>query len=349
MSENLDLYDALGITAEERKLQGEEFDKILKKKYKQKALEFHPDRHVNDSAEDQKKAEEQFKTVNYANSILSDPKKRAEYDNPKSGFGGFSDLDSIIKHFYGDFGFGNMWGNGNSRQPKNNHVEGHVRMTLKEMHEGCEKDVIYTIEEECKACHGEGGKTQKCPYCDGSGMIVTRPNQWSVYQRTCDKCFGRGKIIVEKCESCFGSGKNVLKKTIKVSFPKGMRPNTSYQTDIGNNTILHSVIEENQDGKYSCDGDNIYSDMEITLADALLGTTANVTTIDGNVVTVKIPRGVKQGERFCLRGRGMNIFNTNNRGNMYCDVNYDIPKDLTTEEEKLINKLAEMPHFKKNK
>ena len=354
-----DYYKILGITDEEKKLQGDEFKKVVKKKFRKLAAKYHPDKNP-----DNKEAEEKFKEVNEANEILSDDKKREEYDHPKSQFnfngGGASsgfDMDDI-------FGSGFFGGFGNHRAQKHT-VKGRdirisFKLTLKEICEGVTKKIKYSRYETCSHCNGSGKTAQShektCPTCGGNGFVFSG-GLFFESNRVCPSCGGSGKIIENPCPFCQGSG--VEKKTKEVELrvrPGAMSGMTLRYSNLGNmpphgngiNGDLLVVIEEIPNEHYERSDNDIYFKIEVPVINAILGTKATIKTIDGKKLEAKIPQGSVDGGLLRFKGYGIPLYgNENVRGDMIGFIKIIMPSKINDEEKKLLEALKKSENIKK--
>lgn len=356
-------YDILGITDEEKKLHGEEFNKIAKKKFRTLSLKFHPDRNLGD-----KEAEDKFKEVAEAYEVIGDEKKRKAYDNPNSDFdfnmsGGPSfggmDMDEILNHFGFsgmDFGFGR-------RQQKPRTVKGQniritMKLTLEEMYNGVTKKIKYNKFSICDNCKGSG-KTDKtrekvCRTCGGSGFVFSQNGYMSI-QQTCPTCGGSGKHIENPCPNCGGHG--IVSKSCveEIKIGKGATDGMSivfggkghmppHGEGIPGDLIV--IIQEIPNDTFETNGNDVYFSIKLNIIDAILGCTVEVDTIDGKHLTAKIPSGTSDGHTLRFKGYGIPIYGTNTCGNMYGIVNLVIPKKVNDKERKLLEELKEQENFK---
>jgi len=360
MADKRDYYEVLG-------LQKGASEEEIKKAYKKLARKYHPDMNPGD-----KTAEEKFKEVNEANEILSDPQKKARYDqfgfagvDPSygagtGGYGGgmdfdFGDLGDLFGSFFGG-GFG-----GSSRANPNAPTRGEslrtsVNITFEEACFGCEKDVIIERVEQCETCKGSGceaGTTAEiCPDCKGRGMVQQRhqtPLGFMSTSAPCSRCGGRGKIIHKPCKTCGGRGMARKRKTLKVSIPAGIDNGQTIslrgQGNAGKNGgpagDLLIVISVRQHEIFRREGTSILCEAPITFAQAALGAELEIPTIDGKV-KYAIPEGTQSGDVFRLKGKGVPGIGGRARGDQYVTVYIETPRNLTKEQKAALKKFSEL-------
>ena len=358
MAENKrDYYEVLGVS------KGASEDEI-KKAYKKLARKYHPDMNPGD-----KEAEEKFKEVNEANEVLSDPEKKARYDqfgfagvDPSYGGGGggygaggfdFGDLGDIFGSFFGG-GFGGQRRNPNAPQ-RGESIRASVAVTFKEAAFGCEKDVSVERSEQCATCKGSGcqpGTTPEiCPDCRGSGVIQQRRQTPLGYMSTsapCQRCGGKGKIIHQPCPKCGGKGMIRHRKTIKVSIPAGIDNGQTIslraQGNAGKNGgpagDLLIVVSVRPHEIFRREGTSVLCEAPITFTQAVLGAELEIPTIDGKV-KYTIPEGTQSGTTFRLKGKGIPGLNGRGRGDQYVTVYIETPRNLNREQKEALKKFSE--------
>lgn len=345
-----DYYELLG-------LEKGASDEEIKKAFRKSALKYHPDRNPGD-----KEAEEKFKELNEAYQVLSDPEKKAQYDQfgttdfngsgfgggsggfDFSGFGGFGD---IFDSFFGG-GFGGSSRRNGPQQGED--LEYALNLTFEEAVFGTEKQITITRSENCEKCSGTGAKAgthpKTCDKCGGAGQIRVQRNTPLgnfVSMSACDKCGGKGTIITDPCSECKGKGKLRKQRKIKINVPAGV--------DTGNVIPIRGQGEHGVNGGPAGDlyislrvaahptfkrrGFDIYIDTHISFGKATLGTELKVPTIDGDV-KYDVPAGTQPGTVFRLKGKGVPRVNGHGRGDQYVNVIVDIPKNLNLKQKEAL-------------
>ena len=359
-----DYYEVLGVE------KGDDAATI-KKAYRKTAIKFHPDKNPGD-----KEAEEKFKEAAQAYEVLSDEDKRARYDRfghaGVSGNGGFGgggmSMDDIMDQFSDIFGgspFDTFFGGGGSRSRRGGGTRGSnlrikVALTLKEIAKGTTKKIKVKKQTTCKTCNGSGAKDSNslssCGTCGGSGYVrQVRSTFLGQMQTTtaCPTCAGKGQVITAKCGTCRGEGRSYAESTIEIEIPAGveegmqlsMRGSGNAGQNGGPAGDLLISIEEKPHDSLKRDGANIIYDLYLNFADAALGTSVEVPTIEGKV-KIKIPAGTQSGKIFRLKGKGLPVVQSYQQGDQLIHVSVWTPKKLTTDEKKLLEKLKALPNFK---
>lgn len=359
MAEKRDYYEVLGIS------KGASEDEI-KKAYRKLAKKYHPD--VNKAPD----AEEKFKEINEAYEVLSDPQKRATYDQfgfagmdgagfgqGFSGFsGGFDDLGDIFSSFFGGDmgGFGSARGRTNTGPMRGDDILKRLEIGFMEACFGTTKTIRINVDETCTACGGSGAASpsdvETCPTCKGRGTVITQ--QRSILgvvqsQRPCPECGGSGKKIRKVCPQCAGRGYQTKTQNVEVKIPVGINSGQRLRVagkggrgaNGGPNGDLYLEILVRPHDKFIRDGKNILLEIPITAVDATLGTTVDVPTINGEV-TMKIPAGTQEGTQLRLRGEGVPDSRGGKAGDQLCTVRIKIDKKLTAKEKKLYEELREL-------
>ena len=354
-----DYYEVLGV---DKSASADE----IKKAYRKKAIQYHPDKNPGD-----KEAEEKFKEINEAYEVLSDETKRRNYDQfghegvngqgfggaggfGGQGFGGFDDI-------FGDI-FGDMFGggfSGGSRQRRRGPERGadikqRVNISFEEAAFGKKVQVKINRSEECDQCHGSGAKpgTSKntCPTCHGSGQVqsVQRTPFGNIAStRTCSTCNGEGEVIDSPCSKCHGKGSIRKTKTIEVDIPAGIDNGQMIKlggqgelgTRGGPRGDLYIEVNVQSHPLFTRDGYDVYLEMPITFAQATLGDKIQVPTLDGKV-EYEVPEGTQTGTVFRLKGKGIPKLKSNVRGDQYVKVTVEIPKKLNEKQKELVREFA---------
>lgn len=361
MTDRKDYYKILGVTEEEKKLSGDDFIKVIKPKYRKLSLQYHPDKNPGN-----KEAEEKFKEVAEAYSVLSDEQKRAEYDNPMSNFQftGNMDMNEILRHFqmsFGDdFGFNpfGFHGGGNIRQ-KGSNIHGNVTVTLEDILHGTEKKVRFTRKKVCHNCNGTGkykdSKEELCPHCHGKGFIE-QGHAFMMVRTTCPYCGGLGKFLVNPCPACGGSGleDETIEKTFNI--PKGVPNGITFKLSGMGNEIpgdgnipgdVMITINELPHPIFQRDGNDLIMLLNVGVIDAILGRKITIETLSKKKVEITIPRGSEEGKHIIVNGHGLPTYKTNSYGNLICIVHIVMPKKLSDKEVQLLQKLTVSDSFKK--
>ena len=351
-----DYYEVLGVTKESD-------ENTIKKAYRQLAKKYHPDMNPGDS-----EAEAKFKEVNEAYDVLSDPDKKAKYDqyghaafDPSSGmggggfggFGGFDgfDINDIFSSFFGGGGGGSSRRNGPIRGDS---ITVRLTLTFEEAVFGCKKEITYQKVQKCGECEGSGaakGSSPKtCDACRGTGQVrVQQRSPFGMIQtmKTCETCRGTGKIIENKCEKCRGTGFTRVSKKLEVNIPAGiddgqqiaLRGQGSDGMNGGQPGDLNIIISVRPHSVFERDGDDLYCEVPITYAEATLGAEIDIPTLEGNQ-KFEIPEGTQTGTTFTLRNKGVTRVNSKVRGNLYITVVVEVPKNLNAEQKALLEKFA---------
>ncbi len=368
MAEKRDYYEVLGVSRNAT-------DEEIKKAYRKKAIQYHPDKNPGD-----KEAEEKFKEAAEAYDVLSNKEKRAKYDqfghaglDGQAGpdfSGGFSNLNDILRDLFGGgfSGFGGGFGfggesqrqGGGQRVYRGRDIRVRVNLTLEEIAKGAEKDIQIERNIPCPDCNGKGARNsadiKPCPSCNGTGQIKRVVNSFfgqSVTYSTCQQCNGEGKIVTNPCRTCSGTGLVRHKETVRVKIPAGvedgmqltMRGQGHCAKNNGINGDLLIVINEIAHPEFKRDGNNLTYTKFISVPEAITGATVEIPCLDGRY-NVKVDPGTQSGTVIRLKGKGLPSVNGYGTGDMYVKFIVWIPKKVSKEERDLIQKLAASANFK---
>jgi len=350
MSTKRDYYEVLGVPKNAS-------DEDIKKAYRKHAMKHHPDRNQGDAA---KKAEERFKECKEAYEMLSDPQKRAAYDqfghagvDPNMGrsdgfSGGFAEAFGDI---FGDI-FGGVGGRRGGQQVyRGADLSYAMEITLEEAAQGKETQIRIPSYDTCETCHGSGARPgtspKVCTTCNGAGTVHMRQGFFSI-QQTCPHCHGSGKIIPEPCPTCSGQGRIKRTKTLEVKIPgginEGMRIRSSGNGEPGPNGgppgDLYIEIRIKPHEIFERDGDDLHCTVPVPMTSAALGATIEVPTLGGKA-EIELPEGTQHGKTFRLRGKGIKGVRSSYPGDLYCHVSVETPIKLTEHQKKLMRELDE--------
>ncbi len=347
-----DFYEVLGLS------KGASDDEI-KKAYRKLAMKYHPDRNQGDKA---KEAEAQFKEVKEAYEMLSDPEKRAAYDqyghagvdpNMRGGHGGFggAGFGEAFGDIFGDIFGQQRRGPGGRQVYRGNDLSYAMEITLEEAANGKNAEIKIPSWDDCETCDGTGAKpgtsAKTCTTCHGSGQVQMRQGFFSV-QQTCPHCRGTGKIIPDPCTSCHGQGKIKKQKTLEVKIPAGiddgMRIRSTGNGEPGTNGgppgDLFIEIRVKKHDIFERDGDDLHCSVPISFTTAALGGEIRVPTLAGEAA-IDIPEGTQNDKQFRLRGKGIKGVRSSFPGDLYCHISVETPVKLTEHQRKLLKELDE--------
>ncbi len=365
MADKRDYYEVLGVTKGAS-------DEEIKKAFRKMSKKYHPDLNPGN-----KEAEEKFKEVNEAYQVLSDADKKSRYDrfghagvDPSYGAGGagggFNGAGFDFGDIFGDIfgGFGGFGGGARRNGPRRGaDVRQTVDVSFEEAAFGCAKKINITKQEKCDSCNGTGAKpgtvAETCSHCGGTGQIQTQQRTILGYMTnvtTCPHCHGEGKIIKEPCRDCRGTGKTRKSKTIEINIPAGIDNGQTMQLSGqgeagdrgGPNGDLLITVRVRPHEIFRREGNDVYISMPISFAQAALGATLTVPTLDG-AVEYEIPEGTQTGTRFRVRGKGIPYIRSKNRGDQFVTVNVEVPKNLTQRQKEILMEFDEDKNYKLKK
>lgn len=352
-----DYYETLGVQ------KGATKDEV-KKAFRKMAAQYHPDKKTGDEAK--------FKEISEAYSVLSDDKKRAEYDayghsfaggGGAPGGGGFGGFDFSgfgqqgggfsfdINDIFENFGFG---GGGGRQEKRGRDISIDINVSFKDAVFGSTRKVLITKNGTCSECEGSGAKKgssmTSCTICNGQGRVrETRQSIMGTFQtvKICDSCHGSGQIPKEKCGYCAGVGVRKTEEEIEIKIPAGIQNGEVIRMTARGEAVPHGQsgdmyikLHVDTHVTISRDGNNLSSVLPIKLTDALLGNEYKVETLDG-LVTINVPAGIKHGEMLRIKGKGVPNANGTTRGNYLVKITVEIPQKLSKAATKLIEQLRE--------
>jgi molecular chaperone DnaJ len=347
-----DYYEVLGIPKDAT-------EEDIKKAYRQKAKESHPDLHPNDH-----KAEERFKEINEANEVLSDAQKRAQYDRfghdgPAmqgfggggaggaggfQGFDGFGDIGDIFSSLFGG-GTGARTSRGNGPAPGDD-LRYDMTITFEDAAFGVQKSFEFYRNENCDTCHGSGAKpgttAKTCPTCNGAGQVRTSGGFMTTV-RTCPTCRGEGKIVSDKCPDCQGTGRVRRKRKATIKIPAGIDNGQTIKLEDngepglrgGSSGDLYVLISIKPHPLFKREGTTLKLDLDIGMVDAALGADIDVPTLK-EPVKYRIPEGTQSGTVFRLKGYGIPNLHGTGKGDLMVRVQVQIPKKLSARQKELL-------------
>ena len=356
-----DYYDILGINKSSSQDQ-------IKSAYRKLAVKFHPDKNPGD-----KSAEEKFKEASEAYHVLSNSERKQSYDNfghaafdnnsgRQGGFGNF-DFSGSFSDIFEDF-FSEGFSGGASRRSRRSNYRGSdlrydLSISLEEAFSGKKQDIKFSSSEKCDICNGNGSKpgynASSCNMCGGNGQVRSSQGFFTV-QQTCPQCSGSGEEITNPCNSCNGQGKKQASKRLSVTIPKGVDDGTRIRLagkgEAGSrgagNGDLYLFINVNSHELFKRSDEHLFFECPVSIADAALGVSIEIPTIDGGKAKIKIPAGTQTGKQFRLRGKGMPLMRGAGVGDLYVQVNTEIPVSLNKEQKELLEKFREIENEKSN-
>ena len=359
-----DYYEILGVSKSAS-------DDEIKKAYRKLAIKYHPDKNPDD-----KSAEEKFKEAAEAYEVLSNPEKRQRYNQfghagvggassgNGGGFGGGMNMDDIFSQFgdiFGGGGFGGFGGSsrgGGRRVVRGSNLRVKVKLNLQEIAKGVEKKLKVNKFVSCNTCKGSGAKNgtfDTCKLCNGSGVQVKMQQTFlgaMQTQTTCSGCNGEGKTVKDKCNTCHGDGIVRAEEVISINIPagvaEGMQLSVSGKGNAaprgGINGDLLVLIEEEEHPELKRDGSNLFYDSYVNFADAALGTSIEIPTVD-NKVKIKIEPGTQSGKVLRLKGKGLPDVNSYGTGDLLVNINVWTPQHLSADEKKALEAFRTSKNF----
>jgi molecular chaperone DnaJ len=356
MATKKDYYEILGVG---KKATAEE----LKKAYRQMAMKYHPDKNPGN-----KDAEHKFKEVSEAYEVLKDEQKRAAYDRfghdafqgggprpggpAQGGFGG-AGLGDIFEEMFGDFMGGAAQGGrrGGEGARRGGDLSHETEITLEESFKGKDATIKISTWQGCQACAGsgaeKGSKVETCETCRGAGRVRAQQGFFTV-ERTCPSCGGGGQTIKNPCKACSGTGRTRKEKTLQVSIPAGIETGTRIRLAgegeagmrSGPPGDLYVFLTIKPHRFFQREGANLHCRVPVPMHTVALGGTIEVPTIDGKRMTVTIPAGTQTGQQFRLKGKGMTVLRSPNRGDMFVEVAVETPVNLSKKQKELLEEFT---------
>ncbi|MCL2103193.1 MAG: molecular chaperone DnaJ [Syntrophorhabdaceae bacterium] len=348
MATKRDYYEVLGVSREASQ-------EDIKKAFRKLALEYHPDRNSSDSG-----AEERFKELNEAYSVLSDSEKRAQYnrfghDGPAGrGFGGFEDIHGMgVEDILSDF-LGGIFGGvgGGTRIRRGADLRYDLGITFDEAIFGTEKEIVVPRMGFCGECNGTGARKgtqpEKCGACNGRGQVTIQQGYFSI-RRTCGRCDGTGQVIKDPCVKCSGTGSVRETRSLKVKVPPGVETGTRLklrgegETGVGGGPTgdLYVALSVQEHPFFVREGANLFCEVPITFPQAAIGARIEVPTLSGKKELV-IPAGTASGREFVLRGEGVASLSSGRRGNLVISVLIEVPRKLSKRQKELLEEFQKL-------
>ncbi|MCW2949192.1 MAG: chaperone protein DnaJ [Thermoleophilia bacterium] len=354
-----DFYELLGVTREADAAQ-------LKKAYRQKARSLHPD--VNDAPD----AEAKFRRISEAYEVLSDDQRRATYDRYgeeglrsggyESRVSGFGSMSDIFSAFFGEDIFGGQTSGGAAGSLRGEDIQLAVQLSFRDAVLGTSRDLTFTAPATCDTCDGSGAANadaiHRCNTCNGIGVVRTVGRSifgQVVQERGCPACNGRGSTISEPCATCHGTGDVPRERTVTVSIPagiqEGQRIRLTGRGGVGANGgpdgNLYVDVAVERDDRFIRENDDLVTVLDLTIAEAALGTVAQIPTVDGEDHQLEIAAGTQPGARMVIRGLGAGRLRggaADDRGDLVVFCNVRVPRDLTPEQRDALNRFQEIEH-----
>ena len=339
----------------------------IKKAYRKSALKYHPDKNKGN-----KEAEAKFKEASEAYHILSDKERKTNYDQfghaafeNSGGRSGFSNFDfsnsfsDIFEDFFEGFGESQTRRRGRSADFRGADLRYDLSISLEDSFNGKKQEINFSSSDKCKICNGSGAepgsKPISCSTCDGQGQVRSSQGFFTI-QQTCPQCAGSGEQISSSCRECRGMGKKQTKKKISTTIPKGVDDGTRIRLSGkgeagirgGGNGDLYIFMSIKPHSIFKRSEENLFFEFPISLADAALGTTIEVPTIDGGKAKVKIPSGTQNGKQFRLKGKGMPMMRNRNYGDLYIQATTEVPVSLNKEQKNLLEQFKKLEDSKTN-
>ena len=334
----------------------------IKKAFRKLALKHHPDKNQGN-----KESEKKFKEINEAYEILKDDQKRAAYDkygsagfqNSGGGFhsqaGGFEDFADVFGDIFGDF-----MGRGSSspKQQRENQFRGsdlryNTEITLENAYKGLNRNIKFRTAVKCDECDGKGTKaktgTTTCNTCNGSGKVRYQQGFFMI-EKVCTSCSGSGVIIKDPCKTCKGEGRYEKEKNLSIHIPKGINNGAKIRISgegeagvrgaASGDLYIHISVKPHE--FYQRDNANLHCSVPIKMTTAVLGGYIEIPTIDGNIAKINVPAGTQFGTKLRMQNKGMPIMNSSRNGDIYVNVNVELPIKVTSKQKELLEEFAKI-------
>lgn len=356
-----DCYEVLGVPREAD-------EEAIKKAYRKLAVKFHPDKNPGDKA-----AEESFKELGHAYEVLSDPQKRAAYDQyghaafdararagrgGAGGFGGgFHDPFEVFREVFGGGGgiFDEFFG-GQRHDPtqpqRGEDLRYDLEITFEEAAKGCDREISVSKPERCEACAGSGveagSRTRSCPTCQGRGQVISSRGIFSIAQ-TCPQCQGAGRVVDKPCQPCRGAGRREKASKIKLRIPAGVDTGARLRSS-GNGASglrggppgdLYVVLHAKPHEIFEREGDDLLCEVPVSIVQATLGADVEVPTLDGKAL-IQVPAGTQPGSVFRLTGKGVKNLQGYGHGDLHVRITLEVPTHLTAAQKAKLQEFAEL-------
>jgi molecular chaperone DnaJ len=342
-----DYYEVLGVPRNAS-------EQEIKSAYRKLALKHHPDRNPGD-----RQSEERFKEAAEAYGVLGDPERRRRYDTyghaglgPAAGAGFdptiFADFSDILGDF---FGFGDVFGRRRAGPQRGADLRYNLEISFEEAAFGTETQIRIPRDETCSSCAGTGAapgtRPTTCPTCRGSGQVTFQQGFFSV-ARTCSHCRGAGRIVTERCTACGGEGHVPIERNLQIKIPPGV--DTGSQLRVGGEGEpgalagppgdLYVVLRVAEHAFFKRDGTHLFCEVPVSVAQAALGSTLDIPTLDGGKTKLTVPEGTQSGNVLRIKGQGIPSLGGRGRGDLHVLIRVVVPKRLTSEQRKLFEQLS---------
>lgn len=336
----------------------------IKRAFRKLAMKYHPDRNPGN-----KEAEQHFKEINEAYEVLKDEQKRAAYDryghqafqggfgggNPFGGGFGFNaeDLSDLFSNMFSDFMGGGRTQNRNG-PVRGDDLRYNLSISLEEAFTGTEKEIKIRTSEPCETCHGfgtaDGKEAPICDMCHGTGKVRRQQGGFFVFETVCPSCRGEGRVIKNKCKDCGGQGTIRVEKSLKVKIPAGIEDNVRMRINGageagkrgGGKGDLYVFVSIKEHKLYEREGKDLYTAVPISMVCAALGGKVEIPGIDGHKVEINVPAGTQTGSKLRIKGEGMQIMNSEKRGDLFVILNVVIPTNLSARQKELLEEFRSL-------